>query len=66
MVASLQAPLIRADDVLARMRERGYAVLGATAVARLCGVGLDALAALVPTWDDLQPDLYLNDGGNYR
>jgi hypothetical protein len=66
MVASLQAPLIRADDVLARMRERGYAVLGATAVARLCGVGLDALAALVPSWDDLQPDHYLKDGGNYR
>ena len=66
MVASLQAPLISADDVLARMRERGYAVLGAAAVARLCGVGLDALAALVPSWDDLQPDHYLKDGGNYR
>ena len=66
MVARLQAPLISADDVLARMRERGYAVLAPESVASLCDVRLDALNALVPSWEDLQPDHYLKDGGNYR
>ena len=66
MVASLQAPLIPADEVLPRMRERGYAVLAPRAVADLCDVRVDALAALVPSWEDLQADHYLKDGGNYR
>jgi len=66
VVASLQAPLIPVDDVLPRMRERGYAVLAPDSVARLCGIDLAALDALVPSWDDLQPDRYLKDGGNYR
>jgi len=66
VVASLQAPLSSADTVPARMRESGYAVLASGSVAELCDVRLDALAALAPSWDDLQPDRYLKDGGNYR
>ena len=66
MVASLQAPSIRADALLSQMRERGYAVLVPASVADLCGVRLDALAAIAPSWDDLQPDHYLKDGGSYR
>jgi len=66
VVASLQAPLIPADALLSRMRERGYAVLAPQAVSRLCDVRLDALDAFVPSWDDLRPDHYLKDGGNYR
>jgi hypothetical protein len=66
VVASLQAPLSPADAVLPQMRERGYAVLAPQAVADLCDVRLDALDGLLPSWDDLQPDRYLKDGGNYR
>jgi hypothetical protein len=66
VVTSLQAPLSPAGAVLPRMRERGYAVLAPQAVAALCDLRLDALDALVPSWDDLQPDRYLKDGGNYR
>lgn len=65
----LTPPLTPADALLPRLRERGYAVLDAQAVAQLAG--LDAaqrvdLAALARDWDDLPPDLYLKDGGHYR
>lgn len=66
MVASFpapQTPLAGLDDAL---RTRGYAVLGPDAVAALCGVPLDALHALAPSWDDLRLDEYLKDGGRYR
>ena len=66
MVASLKAPMVPAGALLSQMRDRGYAVLAPGAVSQLCDVRLDALDALVPTWDDLQPDRYLKDGGNYR
>ncbi|MFL6591546.1 MAG: 2OG-Fe dioxygenase family protein [Luteimonas sp.] len=66
MVASLSAPLTPADGLLPQLRERGYAVLAPQAMAAVCAVELDALDALRPSWDDLQPDHYLKDGGNYR
>jgi hypothetical protein len=66
MVASLDAPLTPASALLPRMRERGYAVLAPDAVAQACRVDIGALDALVGSWDDLQPDAYLKDGGNYR
>lgn len=66
MVASLQAPLISARDLLPRMRDCGYAVLAPQSVARMCDVSVDALDALLPSWDDLPPDRYLKDGGSYR
>ncbi len=52
--------------LLSQLRGHGYAVLAPEAVAGLCGVGLDALQALAPSWGDLPPDRYLRDGGRYR
>ena len=66
MVASLDAPLTSAAALVGKMRDRGYAVLDADAVAHACGVDIAALDALVASWDDLAPDRYLKDGGNYR
>jgi hypothetical protein len=66
MVATIAAPATTAEGLLPAMRERGYAVLGPDAVAALCGVSPQALDALARSWDDLQPDTYLRDGGSYR
>ena len=66
MVATFLPPFIAMESLLPQLRERGYAVLAPASVAALCGFGLQALDALKPAWDDLQPDRYLKDGGNYR
>jgi hypothetical protein len=66
MVATFLPPFIGAEALLPQMRERGYAVLAPANVAALCGFGPQALDALKPAWDDLQPDRYLKDGGSYR
>ncbi len=66
MVASFSPPFTSTTDLSASLRERGYAVLAPGSVAELCGFDLQVLEALRPDWDDLQPDRYLKDGGNYR
>jgi len=66
MVASLRAPLTPAAELLPQLRDRGYAVLAAQNVATICRIDLAELDALRPSWEDLQPDRYLKDGGNYR
>ena len=66
MVATFRAPSTPPDAVVGTLRRRGYAVLGADDVATLCGVSLEALGALAPSWNDLPPDDYLRDGGRYR
>jgi hypothetical protein len=66
VVASLDAPLTSADALAAQMRERGYAVLAPVEVAQACDIRLDALDALLGSWEQLQPDRYLKDGGHYR
>lgn len=66
MVASFPAPQTPPDALHSALRTRGYAVLAPSSVAALAGLPLDALMALLPSWDDLRQDLYLKDGGNYR
>ncbi|MES2857720.1 MAG: 2OG-Fe dioxygenase family protein [Pseudomonadota bacterium] len=66
MVASFPAPQTPPDALQTALHARGYAVLGPAPVAALAGLPLDALMALVPSWDDLRQDMYLKDGGNYR
>jgi len=66
MVTSFPPPFVSITELTACLRERGYAVLAPADVAQLCGVELQALEALTPAWDDLQPDHYLKDGGSYR
>lgn len=50
----------------ALLRQHGYVLLDAAAVAQWAGVAPEALALLASSWDDLPPDDYLLDGGNYR
>jgi hypothetical protein len=48
------------------LRAQGWALVSPHDVARLAGCTLDELNALVPSWDRLEPDRYLKDGGHYR
>jgi hypothetical protein len=48
------------------LRTSGYALLRPADVASLAGCSLAELDTLVPSWDNLAPDNYLKDGGNYR
>lgn len=66
MVASFTAPKTSPGGVDDALRSRGYAVLAPADVAALADVSLAELNALTPSWDDLQLDHYLKDGGNYR
>lgn len=66
MVATFLPPYSPPEQLLPRMRERGYAVLSPDSVGGLCGFRAEALDALKPSWNDLPPDLYLKDGGRYR
>lgn len=66
MVASFTAPKTSPSGVESTLRSRGYAVLAPADVAALADVSLTELEALTPSWDDLQLDHYLKDGGNYR
>ena len=66
MVAMFPPPFCPVADALPRMRARGYAVLAPTDMAQGTGTDLAGLAALVPSWDRLEADGYLKDGGRYR
>jgi hypothetical protein len=48
------------------LRNEGYALLRPEDVAAMAGCTLDALNALVASWDTLELDNYLKDGGRYR
>ncbi|MCY7313101.1 MAG: 2OG-Fe dioxygenase family protein [Pseudoxanthomonas sp.] len=66
MVATFQPPFIPPETLLPRLAGRGYALLSPAGLGVLCGMDASALHALNPSWEDLQPDHYLRDGGNYR
>lgn len=63
---SFAPPCVAPTDVIANLRQRGYAVLDAPAVSTLTQIDLADLQTLLPSWNDLPPDLYLRDGGRYR
>lgn len=63
MVATFSAPYASLDRLLPELQAHGRVVLPAGDVRDLAGGGLGHLA---PSWDDLQPDGYLRDGGRYR
>jgi len=60
------APFTDPSRVADALRTDGYALLRPADVARLAGVALADLQALAPSWDRLEPDQYLKDGGRYR
>jgi len=67
MTISFQPPLIaRPADLGATLFRQGFAVVGASQVAGLSGVPLDAMLGWCDGWNDLPPDNYLKDGGRYR
>lgn len=63
---SLSPPITPPSQTVARLRDRGYAVLSREGLCELVGAPAAALDALRTTWEDLQPDTYLKDGGHYR
>lgn len=66
MVAMFQPPFCPADEAVRRVQERGYAVLEPRAMADAVDAKLNALDALLSSWDRLEVDAYLKDGGRYR
>jgi len=59
-------PYTDRSDLTHALRTSGYALLRPADVARLAGCSLAELNALAPSWDRLEPDNYLKDGGRYR
>lgn len=64
MESVLSPPTLDPSAVPDALREHGYGVLAPDGLKSLLGgVSLDPLA---PSWDRLQPDEHLRDGGRYR
>ena len=61
-----QPPYTDPARVADALKGDGYALLRPADVARLAGCTLDELTALSPSWDRLELDNYLKDGGRYR
>ena len=66
MKASFEAPITPPDSVEAALSGQGHAVLDPSGFARWSGAPLAGFDALRPSWDRLEPDNYLRDGGRYR
>jgi hypothetical protein len=61
-----QLPYLAPSQLTDALRSTGYAVLRPADVAALAGCGIGELDSLVPSWDRLELDEYLKDGGRYR
>lgn len=59
-------PLCNAHALETEFRARGYAVLAAPDVAQVANARLEDLNTLERSWDRLELDRYLKDGGRYR
>ena len=65
-MTSAEPPYTHPSDLAQALRGEGYALLRPADVARLAGCTIDELNALIPSWDRLELDNYLKDGGRYR
>ena len=61
-----EPPYTDPSQLVDALRIQGYALLRPSDVAALSGCTLDELQALAPSWDRLELDNYLKDGGRYR
>jgi hypothetical protein len=61
-----EPPYTSLSRIPGALQTQGYALLRPADVARLAGCTLDELNALAPSWDRLELDNYLKDGGRYR
>ena len=59
-------PFTAPSQLTSALRDSGYALLQPQDVADLAGCTLADLDTLAASWNDLAPDNYLKDGGNYR
>lgn len=59
-------PYTPRDHVTTALRDAGFALLSPQDVATLAGCTLADLDALAPSWNRLETDHYLKDGGRYR
>ena len=59
-------PYTHPANLYSALQQSGFALLPAADVAQLAGCHLADLLALNATWNHLQPDAYLKDGGKYR
>lgn len=61
-----QPPFSALDNVVADIRDHGYALLAPADLQRMTGCSRLELDALLPSWNDLPADEHLRDGGRYR
>ena len=61
-----EPPYTDPSRLVEALRGDGYALVRPADVARLAGCTLAELQALAPSWDRLELDNYLKDGGRYR
>ena len=61
-----QLPTTAPSQLTDALRSSGYALLRPEDVAGLAGCSIAELDTLVPSWDRLELDNYLKDGGRYR
>ncbi|MEW6021475.1 MAG: 2OG-Fe dioxygenase family protein [Pseudomonadota bacterium] len=61
-----EPPYTDPSRLVEALRGEGYALLRPADVAQLAGCSLAELQALAPSWDHLELDNYLKDGGRYR
>ena len=59
-------PFDALEQALPALCGHGVAVLEAASLGALMGSGVEALAPLRASWNELPPDDYLRDGGHYR
>ncbi|MDN4035548.1 2OG-Fe dioxygenase family protein [Massilia sp. YIM B02443] len=59
-------PYTAPSQLTAALRDSGYALLRPSDVAALAGCGIAELDTLAPSWNRLELDNYLKDGGRYR
>jgi len=61
-----EPPYTDPSRLVEALRGEGYALLRPADVAQLAGCSLAELQALAPSWEHLELDNYLKDGGRYR
>ena len=66
IIAGLAPPLTPLKQIDQAMRDDGFAVVSAEAVAQFSHIDLANLQSLAKFWGDLPRDPYLKDGGRYR
>lgn len=65
-IQTLHPPLTSALALRSTLTKQGFAVLSSESVTEAAGISLDELRDLERSWESLEPDQYLKDGGRYR